>query len=189
MSKMEAAYDLEQHRHKFAVWAAARAAQRGFTSVGKLRKALEGSGVREFLREDDLESVTAASFERHHLKWCRKIVSELRDLGVQADRVSFGRAAKLVAVYIKSMIVLGEKCGSSLASVAHPPIDSILLRNASRCSSIHSSFKSSWAKKRWTKLKEDEYYSLIKELREAMKPESRFWMLERYWKPADRVDV
>jgi len=39
-------YDLAEHRHRFAVWAAARAAQRGFTTVKNLRAALQAADIR-----------------------------------------------------------------------------------------------------------------------------------------------
>jgi hypothetical protein len=41
-------YDLTEHRRRFAAWAAARGAQRGFTTVDSLRDALENCGIREF---------------------------------------------------------------------------------------------------------------------------------------------
>jgi hypothetical protein len=38
---MSSQYTIDIHRHNFAVWAAARAAQRGFTTVENLKAALE----------------------------------------------------------------------------------------------------------------------------------------------------
>jgi hypothetical protein len=45
------AYDAFQHRHNFAVWASARAAQRGFTDVATLKEALDDCGIVEFVRD------------------------------------------------------------------------------------------------------------------------------------------
>src|SRR5437660_689092 len=98
-------YDLAEHRHRFAVWAAARAAQRGFTTVSNLRAAVEDCGVREFLRTCDPESIDAEAFEQHHRAWCGKIISRLSDAGVKNP--TYGRAAKLIGVYLKSMVILG----------------------------------------------------------------------------------
>jgi hypothetical protein len=42
-------YDVFEHRHRFAVWAAARAAQRGFVTVEKLRDALEATDIVAFV--------------------------------------------------------------------------------------------------------------------------------------------
>jgi hypothetical protein len=48
-------YDLVEHRHRFSVWAAARAAQRGLKGgrIEVLRDALEQSGVVEFAKAND----------------------------------------------------------------------------------------------------------------------------------------
>src|SRR5947209_14811009 len=120
-------YDIEEHRHRFAVWAAARAAQRGFTTVSNLRAAVENCGVREFLQTCHPESIDEETFEKHHRTWCRGIISWLASAGVRNP--TYGRAAKLIGVYLKSMIVLGNGEGTALGRVAHPPIDSILLSN------------------------------------------------------------
>jgi hypothetical protein len=67
-------YPIEHHIHRFAIWAAARASQRGFTSVIVLRDALEQSGIVEFVLEPDALSVGAAQFRELHQEWCRSIV-------------------------------------------------------------------------------------------------------------------
>ena len=43
-------YDLSEHRHRFAIWAAARASQRGFTTVENLRNALESTDIQDVLK-------------------------------------------------------------------------------------------------------------------------------------------
>jgi hypothetical protein len=73
-----------------------------------------------------------------------------------------------VAVYLKSMIVLGPVVDCDLARVAHPPIDSILLQGVSKATDIVSPGRRGWGKVRWTQLSEDGYYTLIKELRAAL---------------------
>ena len=44
------------------------------------------------------------------------------------EDVTFGKAAKLLAIYLKSMIIVGGHHESPFARVAAPPIDEILLR-------------------------------------------------------------
>jgi hypothetical protein len=177
-------YGIDDHRHRFSVWAAARATQRGLTNVVNLRKALEGCGVVAFLACGNLEAVDEAAFENHHRSWCRAIMACLIDLGV--PNVTFGRAAKLIAIYLKSIVVLGSGCGSRLSQIAHPPIDGILLANIAVCPSIDSPHKAEWAKVRWTKLDEAPYYRLIGQLRAALVPaDAPFWMLEQYWTVTD----
>src|SRR5467141_2609385 len=119
-------YQISEHRHRFSVWAAARATQRGFCDVGSLRKALEACGVREFLARPNFGDIDESGFDAIHRQWCRKIMASLRKARI-CD-VTFGRAAKLIAMYLKSEVVLGPGSGTAFAHVAHPPIDGILLR-------------------------------------------------------------
>jgi hypothetical protein len=100
-------YDMTEHRHRFAAWAAARAVQRGWGSskTEKLRNAIESCGVREFV--GSLESphgVDERRFRELHRQWCCAVIESLTQQGVAA--ATFGRAAKLVAVYLKVMVVL-----------------------------------------------------------------------------------
>jgi hypothetical protein len=172
-------YGIDEHRHRFAVWAAARAAQRGFTKVDSLRKALESCGVREFLASRDVESIDEHGFNDLHGSWCSKIMEYLIHQGI--SNVTFGRAAKLLAIYLKSVVVLGPAHGSRLSNIAHPPIDGILLSNLSRSKDLVSPHKVDWATIRWTKLGKEDYYKLIAELRAVLPGQLPFWRLEEYW--------
>ena len=98
------AYDLVEHRHRFSVWAAARAAQRGLKGgkVDVLRDALEQSGVVAFAKAND-GPIDQRSFDEVHRAWCRSIIAYLGSRDVPA---TFGRAAKLIAIYLKGMVIL-----------------------------------------------------------------------------------
>jgi len=172
-------YELDEHRHRFSVWAAARATQRGLCDVVTLREALENCGVVAFLRGADLNSVGASEFDKCHREWCRSIVRFLKEQGL-AD-ASFGHAAKLLAMYLKSMVVLGPASQTSLAHVAHPPIDGILLSAISSSREIECGHRHAWAKIKWTQLHEAAYYRLIEELRSCAAADEPFWRLERFW--------
>lgn len=172
-------YDHFTHRHHFAVWAAARAAQRGFTTVGKLKAALEVCGVVEFLGQPGAGETGSEQFERLHREWCAAVIRHLVQHGVAG--VTFGRAAKLVAVYLKAMVVVGPASDSRLARVAHPPIDRILLRNLARADGIDSPYRGDWASLNWTALDERAYYGLIAQLRACLDDAEPMWHLERYW--------
>lgn len=175
------AYNHFTHRHNFAVWAAARAAQRRFASasVTRLKAALEVCGVVEFLRRDDALQTNSATFDRLHRAWCERIRGHLTRDGV--NLATHGRAAKLIAVYLKAMVVIGPDTESQLARVSHPPIDRILLKNLSRASEINSPHKKSWAKLSWTQLDAEAYDALIKQLRECLGENQPMWHLEKYW--------
>ena len=127
MEETKEPYQIEHHIHRSAIWAAARASQRGFTSVIVLRDALEQSGIVEFVPKPYASSVGAAQFRELHQEWCRSII---RFLERRNSAATYERAAKLVAVYLKTRVVLPH-AESKLARVAHPPVDSILLRNIS----------------------------------------------------------
>jgi hypothetical protein len=102
------------------------------------------------------------------------IVDFLKEAGTV--NVTFGRAAKLVGMYLKSMVVLGPGSGTAFARLAHPPIDGILLRNLA-VSEVNSEHKPKWAKIKWTKLNEEQYYELVEQLRQALGAEEPFWKL------------
>ena len=168
-------YDLFEHRHRFAVWAAARASQRGFTSVDVLREALERSDIVRFVQNPESLETDEIAFLAHHRSWCTAVVERLQNRGIA--NVSYGRAAKLIAVYLKAMIVVGPHATSSLASVAHPPIDRILLQNLPS-SDVASPNKSKWRVTTWTTLDAAGYYALVSELREVLAKNGPLWPLE-----------
>jgi hypothetical protein len=173
----------------FAVWAAARATQRGLEggSMGTLCHALEGCGVVEFLATRAGTAINEASFHSEHTKRCRSVVSDLAQEGV--PNPTFGRAAKLVAIYLKAIVVVGPCVDTGLARLSYLPIDNILLNNISKAPDVHSPHKRKWGKVKWTKLNEEGYYSLIGQLRGALRPSEPFWALERYWNATDDSEI
>ena len=94
---------------------------------------------------------------------------------------SFGHAAKLLAMYLKSMVVLGPASETSFAHVVHPPIDGILLSAISSSREIQCGHRHAWGKIKWTHLDETAYYKLIDELRSCAAAGEPFWKLERFW--------
>jgi hypothetical protein len=172
-------YNHFEHRHRFAVWAGARAAQRGFATVEYLRDALESTDIRQFVADNQAIDISAADFEVRHRNWCNSIAEHLSERGVA--NATFGRAAKLVAVYLKSMIVVGPHTTSALAEIVHPPIDRILLQNLGTSAEIQSVHKKGWLLVNWTMLDEPAYYTLLSQLRTVLAPSDPWWLLERHW--------
>lgn len=178
-------YTLFEHRHRFAVWAAARAAQRGFTSIKNLRFALENTDIKEFSWNPISLQTDESTFKTKHRIWCQSICDTLKEIRVQ--NVTFGRAAKLVAVYLKSMMLTPANSKYSLAKVIHPPIDRILLHTLARQPDIDKNTRNTFKAINWTALDEKGYRALVKKLRKIPKPNAPFWTLEKYWDPtADR---
>lgn len=178
-------YDHFEHRHRFAVWAGARASQRGLKSatITILREALEHTDIRDFIKNPISLNIEGESFDRLHRKWCNEIVHFLK--GKTIEGATFGRAAKFVAIYIKSMIIVGAESNSRLAAVAHPPIDKILLTKLAGDEEIKSVHKPLWRSTFWTKLNEREYYDLLETLRATIKEGDPWWMIEEHWTVTD----
>ncbi len=180
-------YDLSEHRHRFAVWAAARASQRGFTTVKTLRDALQATDIRKVLSAPQTLQLSAGQFEALHRRWCSSICSSLNKHLLA--NVTYGRAAKLVAVYLKAAVIMGDGCNSSLGRNVHPPIDRILLRRLASSDNITSPHKAAWRSTNWTQLDEPGYYRLIGQLRSAIPDGAPFWTIEEYWEPSDAGDA
>jgi hypothetical protein len=179
MGHAQTTYELHDHRHRFSVWAAARATQRGLCGVDTLAEALENCGVERFLRSADLNAIGRSDFDKRHREWCRSVVRFLKARGL--GKATFGHAAKLLGMYLKSMVVLGPAFGTVFARVAHPPIDGILLSELSSSDGIKCGHRHAWGKVRWTQLDEATYYALIEELRSCAAADEPFWKLERFW--------
>lgn len=179
-------FAIEEHRHRFAVWAAARASQRGFTTVMQLRSALERSGIREALARQEFYDLGPEAFDECHRQWCRSICAALQAAGV--PRVAYGRAAKVVAVYLKTVITMGAACDTVLGRNIHPPIDRILLRTLADEPAVESPHKAEWRRIRWTRLEQDDYERLIGQLREVVGADVPFWTIEKYWQPSNTAE-
>jgi len=176
-------YDLFQHRHNFAAWAAARGAQRRFSDVGSMVEALEASGIREFLGPKAPPKVDREAFKRAHRKWCTSICRSWKRMGLAG--ITYGRAAKLVALYLKAMIVTGGHSHTSLSAEAHPPVDRILLQALARKLKHPQPLRAHWRTVAWTKLDAKGYYTLIDQLRGTLEAKQPFWKLEADWNPQE----
>lgn len=176
-----AGYTLGEHRHRFAVWAAARAAQRGLKGAHNvvLAEALESCGVRDVVDAGAASWPTeAAQVDSRHAQWCSRIVDGLQAGGVAA---SYGRAAKLVAIYLKVTVIGAGFHETPFGRHLHPPIDDILLKALAAEPRFAAQACRRWRATRWTKLEAVEYAELVRSLRDAGLDVPGFWMVERYW--------
>lgn len=168
-----------EHRHRFAAWAAARAAQRGFVDSAKLIGALEQCGLREVVREPATWPQGAAEFDEAHVRWCERILVTLN-----AKPTHHGRAAKLISIYLKAMVITGGHHGSEFAKVIHPPIDRLLLQALSKDERFGAGNRALWRAAAWTTFDARAYLHLIGTLRGEGLDRPAFWMIERYWRAA-----
>jgi hypothetical protein len=165
-------YNFDQHRHNYSVWTAARAAQRGFTTTKNIKAAIDNSDLRTFAESDT--ALTADDFEIFHRKCCRQIIERLdKEL---PGKTTYGRAAKIIAIYLKTSVIIANKAVCSRSNIIHPPIDNILLSNLTAKVKLPAI-----RNKRWTLLSEEGYWQLVSTIRSALK--SFNWTLEEYWNP------
>lgn len=159
-------YSFAEHVHNFAVWTSARAVQRGFkgASTDIISNAIGTSSLRSLLN-GKVEINSSKQSDSFHKRIANQLIRFFENNGIEC---SYGRAAKIMALYIKTAIVLPEKGKGGISEFAHPPIDRILLQNLG--------YKST----NWTVLDETEYFDLIGELRTRV--EGPFWQLEEYWR-------
>ncbi|MDQ6995340.1 MAG: hypothetical protein Q9M18_07070 [Mariprofundaceae bacterium] len=177
-------FTYEQYRHDFASWSAARAAQRGFegATVGVLKQAIEDVGLDVFVNTASNYEMTEAAFDVQHQQWCTKIRAFL--LAKDVVKATYGLAAKLVNVYLKSAVILGERGKSQLASVIHPPIDGLLLKAIAKNGKkdgISPELRKLCVDSRWTRFDGNAYRGLIVAMKAEKLHKPHFWMLERYW--------
>ncbi len=174
--KKDEGYDLYEHVHRFAAWAAARAAQRGLEGfkieVG--RRIIEGAQLNLVLKcgtgkLPDKECLMDA----WHKSMRKKIIKEA---GKQGLTLSHGRAAKLINVYMKSGFVTIANKHNKKVGLLHPPIDEAVLEG------LRGNNKD--LPRKWTQFDSDEYQTVINCVRDQLRneKEERLWMIERYFR-------
>jgi hypothetical protein len=161
-------YDFTEHLHRYAVWTAARAAQRGFTTTKNIKQAIDATSLKELIHKPE---IAVGDFDGYHRECAKALISAFKKMKVDA---TYGRAAKIIAIYIKTAVILPNKGKSELSKIAHPPIDRILLKNVlPKGDKIPN----------WTELDQKEYFELLKKIRAKIKAEEMDanWKLEVYW--------
>jgi hypothetical protein len=169
---MNEPYSFQEHIHNYAVWTAARATQRKFTTTAKIKRAIEGSALREFSETGKCDSQDA--YDTFHRRCAHQLIDGFDDS--LRDKATYGIAAKIIAVYLKTALIIPSGGENTISQLIHPPIDRILLTNLSREHNIKQ-----LCVKGWTALTENEYWELCKRIQENELPFN--WTLERYWHP------
>lgn len=164
-------YSINQHKHNFATWTAARAAQRGYASTKIIAKAIAESELAIFAEELDINS--QKEFDQKHKVLANQIMKSLK---TQIGSCTYGRAAKIIAIYLKTFVIVDQSISGNGVEFIHPPVDRILLTN------LHKIDKSlSLNKYTWTKLDERDYFDLIEKLSTLFPEGKPFWYIEKYW--------
>ncbi len=171
-------YDFNEYKHRFAVWAAARAVQRGFATTSLIRDAINSSGLRKFAETEN--PVTQEQFDNLHHAWCEEIIKTINTKIItrigRGTKCSYGRAAKIVAIYLKTSVILVLGSNAEKSLIIHPPLDSILLAAIAK-DPQYAALRS----KNWTTLDETQYWEIVRLLRNHRLGFN--WKLEELWDP------
>lgn len=174
MTKM-ASYDFSEHIHRYAVWTAARAVQRGFAKTATIWSAIDTIGLKNFAQK--LGPMTERAFDREFDFLCSGLQT-----AILPTTCSYGQAAKIISIYLKTSVVLTSKGEAAICDVIHPPIDSILLKNL-----LPTLPNVSLSIEEWTQFEREDYWKLVDAVR---KNGLLFnWQLEVYWQPAHKIGV
>lgn len=164
-------YNYEEHLHRYAIWTAARAQRGIFASTEIIKKAITKINLKEEAFKLSPET-SGKDFDTWHFKITNQLMDILKN--DQKD-VEFGRAAKIINIYLKTTLVI-PNCDkeSELLKNIHPPIDSILIKNLI----VNNKLSSIYRKTRWSKMKKEEYAEIINELKHYF---NILWKSEAYW--------
>ena len=166
-------YNIQEHLHRYAIWAAGRAIHRGLKNfqVEILKEILNNIEVRQAIDEFLKNEVNNDSFENFHRNFANCIITKFNNKKIT---ITYGRAAKIIAIYFKTTIIITEKGEGKFSNYIHPPIDKYLLRNLSKHFNMPR-----WKYLKWTKLNEQEYWQLIREIKQMDLQVN--WKLEEFW--------
>ncbi len=200
-------YSHETHRHRFAAWAAARAASssKSCRFAVQLGVALvEHTSLRALAAGWD-QLPEAAAFDGAHRAWRQEIVEAAPGLpgwtrpeGAAGRAMTHGVAAKLINVYLKTLFacsVDADPAGldalrrAKLAAI-HPPIDRLLLDALAKKN--FEERRRSWRRFRdrgWSAFSSEDYEAVIALIREVTAHDNEggepggggLWKIERYW--------
>lgn len=174
------AYGIEIHQHRFAAWAASRAASVKNCRFGveQGRAILEECGFEaNFCRPEQLPE--PHSTDEEHRKWRADIIGAAKSRELP---LTHGVAAKLVNVYLKTRFVCGGHYAHERVQNLHPPIDSVLLKSLAELNVGGNAKK--WkqaAKTRWSRFGSEDYEGVIALIRQSLKG-APLWKIEEHWR-------
>ena len=177
-------YDILEHRHRFAAWAASRAASvKGCRfSVEQGKAILERAGQRALIAcPQELPAPNPSSVDRAHEAWREAVIDAARDF-----RLTFthGIAAKLINIYLKAAFVCGGHEDHERVHHLHPPVDGLLLDSLHRSAAGGEVLVDLWAAmaaKRWSKFDAKDYQSVIDAVRRVVGC-APLWTIEALWR-------
>ena len=174
---MRAPYTIDIHRHRFAAWAAGRAAsvKACRITVEKARNLIERAELDKLLKGPD-SLPSPSDIDEDHTNW-RMAIRDNAQRHYDNLPVTHGIAAKLINVYLKAAFVCGGHHEHEHVCALHPPIDSLLL---SKMSDEKIDGRKDWGKVPWSSLDSSQYQELVGAIRQAAAGRA-LWKIEEYW--------
>lgn len=178
---IETDYVFLEHKHRFAAWCSATAAsaspkcrftvKQGFELLGRIKMATKAQ-----------EQVwkQCQSFDDWHKQCCADLMDVANSKGMKG--FSYGVAAKMINCYIKAFYIGDQE----VLSVAHPPIDRLLLSGLAKKN--FDGKAGTWRRYRnkgWSNFTKDDYLDVIQDLRSSKDLEAELWKAEEYWSGFD----
>ena len=168
----ESEYTMEEHIHRYSCWTAARAASVGRFSNDEMIQFITESDLKNELDKIRGKEISSAEYMEWFIIQADRILTNMEKYKSSKDKIfrhiSFGIAAKVVSIYVKTAEIIKSGGLSPISQVAFPPVDSYLLKGLNIKNVV------------WSNLEKDPFIELIKDLekRNNGKP---FWRLEYYW--------
>lgn len=172
---MAASYNIHEHTHRFATWAAATGASaspRCRFTVEAGKAILEQAGFDAKLRHPK-QLPSPARMDEVHLAWRKAVIREAHKVGLE---FTHGIAAKLINLYLKAKFTCGGYADHPRVAALHPPIDSLLLKAFNRSRSPKDRLPV-----HWSTFDSQTYQQAIHALRETRNG-FPLWTAESMWK-------
>lgn len=168
-------YDHSEHAHRFAAWAAGRAASTPTLrlKVGDCQKWVEAvPELRKCAGSID-ELPNAESFDAAHRQWRGKLIKQ-----AQNQAMTHGIAAKIINIYLKAAVSHWRDQDNPKVKAMHPPIDRLLLKALrDECPAIWQGQNLSWST-----FDEEQYVDVINRVKRTVGTDEPLWKIERYWR-------
>lgn len=122
---------MEDYIKNYALWASCRSVQRGWkgATFGNLVPSLQEALDIDTLFNDKIQW-TRASYDIFLKVNGSRLLEEFQNAGL--DEGSFGRATKLIAIYVKTSRIMVLNGQGTLCQHAHFPVDRILRKSVVR---------------------------------------------------------
>lgn len=165
--------------HKYAAWAASRAASvKGcrFT-VKSGQYILEDLAIHRFILNPDILPDKALEFNAQHKQWREHIIELSKS--ETCPVFTHGVAAKLINVYFKTIFLCGGFHNHYKVNFIHPPIDSILMKELAKLDKCVF-----WRKMNvmgWSNFSSEDYERVISEL-QYLVVDKPLWSVEKHWR-------